>query len=93
MSRTINGVSGGRIFSRLPDIVPREIAGETILVPVRGELARLDRIFVLNSLGEFIWHALDGHATIAEISAAIVDAFEVDADVANDDLIEFVCDL
>ena len=93
MSEVDITISPSAVYSRLPDIVPRNIAGETILVPVRGELARLDRIFALNSLGEHIWQALDGSQTIADISADIAKVFDVDEDTANRDLIEFIADL
>ncbi len=63
------------------------------MVPVRGELALLDRLFVLNGLGEHIWQALDGKRTISEICASIVDAFDVNQKTANRDLIEFVVEL
>ena len=81
------------VYSRQPDIVVRQIAGETLLVPVRGELARLDRIFALNSLGEFIWVALDGKAAIAEVCSSVTAAFDVDESTAREDVIEFVSDL
>lgn len=86
-------LSSSAVYSRLPDIIPRSIAGETILVPVRGELAHLDRIFSLNPLGEFIWQALDGSNSLADISAGIVDNFDVDRETAMRDLVEFVADL
>ena len=55
----------GAVYARTPDIVPRQIAGDTILVAVRGELARLERIFVLNTVGEYVWAVLDGKKTVA----------------------------
>lgn len=81
------------VFARVPDIVPRQIAGDTILVAVRGELARLDRIHVLNSVGEHIWGLLDGRRTAAEIGADVSETFDVDAATALVDVTEFLADL
>ena len=93
MSHPRTTIAPGAVFSPLPDIVPRQIAGDTILVPVRGELARLERIFVLNAVGEHIWGLLDGHLTVAEVCAKVVEAFEVDEATAQRDVMEFLADL
>lgn len=81
------------VFNRQADIVPRVIAGETILVPVRGELARLQQIFVLNPVGEHIWHRLDGDQAFEAILQSVVDAFEIEADAARSDLLDFLAEL
>ncbi len=81
------------VFSRQPDIVPRDIAGETILVPVRGELAQLKQIFVLNPVGEHIWHRLDGCHGIEAILESVVEVFEIEAADARSDLLDFLAEL
>lgn len=43
-----------------PDVVFRTVAGERLLVPVRGEGARRRRLFTLNPLGAVIWERLGG---------------------------------
>lgn len=93
MSATLGGIAESRIFSRLPDIVPRQIAGETILVPVRGELARLQQLFVLDEVGEHIWNLIDGARGTESLLSAVVKTFEVDVDTAREDLVEFLSDL
>jgi hypothetical protein len=79
--------------SPAPDIARREIAGETILVPVAGELARLQEIFVLDEVADHIWQQLDGATPIDGIVASITATFEVDAATARRDLLAFVRDL
>jgi hypothetical protein len=81
------------VFSRQPDIVPRDIAGETILVPVRGELAQLKQIFVLNPVGEHIWHRLDGDQGFEAILQSVVEAFDIEAADARSDLLDFLAEL
>ncbi len=76
---------------RLDDrLVSRTIVGETILVPIRGKLADLQRIFALDPVAEFIWKKLDGTKTLSEIRDEVVTAFQVDFEQAGEDLLEFV---
>ena len=81
------------VFRPQPDIMPREIAGETILVPVRGELAQMRQIFVLNPVAEYIWKNLDGERSAALILSGIVESFAVDEDTARTDMLEFLAEL
>jgi hypothetical protein len=71
----------------------REIAGETILVPVAGELARLQEFFVLDEVADFIWQRLDGKTSVDQLVAAVTSEFEVDPEVARSDLVAFVAEL
>ncbi len=77
-------------FRRRDDIVARQIAGETILVPIRGELAQLHRVFVLDNVSEHIWSFLDGQHELSAIADSIVRQFEVDLPTAEADLNEFL---
>lgn len=79
--------------ARAPSVVAREIAGETFLVPVCGNLADLQRVFVLNRVGGFIWERLDGAAAPEEIAAAVAERFEVDVETAAADVARLVADL
>ncbi len=79
-----------RVLSPKEALVAREIAGEVILVPVRGKLAQLKRIFVLNPVGAHIWGQLDGERDLETIHRGIVEAFEVTDEEAEADLFEFV---
>jgi hypothetical protein len=88
-----NSVPPSAIYSRQADIVPRLIAGDTILVPVRGELARLDRIFVLNAVGEHIWTMLTGEHDVNTITASVVETFEIDRPTAARDVCDFLAEL
>ena len=74
-------------------IVSRSIAGETILVPIRGNLADMEKIFSLEQVGEFIWQQLDGEQPLSEICDRVVDRFDVERDVAEADLQAFISEL
>lgn len=93
MAQPNASLSRTSIYARAPDVVPRRIAGETILVPIRGEMARLQALFVLNAVGEEIWNLLDGRRTVADVCAEIARTFEADEATVFEDLEEFLADL
>jgi hypothetical protein len=68
----------------------RKIAGQFLLVPIRHKREDVDSIFTANEVGGRIWELIDGERSLSEILAAIVEEFEVGAEEAERDLIEFV---
>jgi hypothetical protein len=78
---------------RLHDVILREIAGEVFLVPIRGRLADLQELFVLNSVGEWIWERLDGTQSADALAGGLAAAFEVTAEEARADVDGFVREL
>lgn len=80
-------------FRSRPELVTREIVGETLIVPVSGELANLNEIFALNPSGACVWRHLDGAHTAASIRDAMVTEFEVGPDEAWRDLAALLEDL
>jgi hypothetical protein len=75
------------------NIVRRDIADEILLVPIRGELADMQRIFALDETSDFIWQRLDGQRSVEEILTAILEDFDVGADQASADLDTFIQEL
>ncbi|MEM6453614.1 MAG: PqqD family protein [Acidobacteriota bacterium] len=78
------------VFRQSDAVVTRVVADETLLVPVSGELAHLQRIFVLNQLGAFLWQAFDGRTPLGHLVDAVTARFETDPDTARSDLLAFV---
>jgi hypothetical protein len=75
------------------NFVTREIAGETIVVPIRGRTEDLDSIFTLNEQGTLIWNLLDGRTNVNQIVEAISKTYEVTEDEATKDTIDFLTSL
>ena len=71
----------------------RQIAGETILVPIRGNLADLQNLFILEGTGRFIWDNLDGKNSVDRICDAVVASFDVGVERAKADVAEFLLNL
>ena len=79
-----------KIYNKHEDIVFRKIADENILVPIRGRLADMQQLFILNPVAEFIWERLGGWHTLAEIKTEVTDNFDIAKDVAAVDILEFI---
>ncbi|MBU1694433.1 MAG: PqqD family protein [Verrucomicrobia bacterium] len=75
------------------DIVTRRIAGETLLVPIRQHLADLQRIYVLDEVGEAIWGALDGNRDAEQIASLLAEDFDVAGETALADVRAFCREL
>ena len=73
-----------------PNLVSREIAGETIIVPIRGRLGALDSIYTLNEVGVSIWNLIDGRTSVAQIVDTICGDFEVTLEEGRKDTLEFL---
>ena len=87
---SIAAADWSRIYRREKNIVTREIAGETILVPIRGKLADMQNIFTLNTVGAFIWNQLDGTKNLSDVQKLLLDEFDVTKEEADKDLPEFI---
>ena len=72
-------------YRRNPNVVARVIAGETILVPVSGNLADMRRLFSLNETADAIWNMLDSSMTSEDVAKRIVEAYDVPAARAMED--------
>jgi hypothetical protein len=81
------------VYRKKDGVVSRQIAGETILVPIMGSLASMQKIFMLNSVGEFIWARLDGIKSLCRISEEIAVEFGLGNEQALADSQEFLSDL
>ena len=82
------------LYRQSEDIVTRQIAGETMLVPVRGDLAGLENLFVLrNPVAVYIWQRLAVGASLETIRDGLLARFEVGVEQAESDVCEFLAQL
>jgi hypothetical protein len=79
-----------RKFRKKESIANRHIADESFLVPICGQPEDMQKVFILNSLADFIWQHLDGEHTLQQLIHAVGEQFEVDAEQARADTVEFV---
>ena len=72
------------------ELIKRDIAGDTVLVPVGKTVFDSNGLFVLNELGTFIWDLLPKVENAEEICAAILEEYDVTPEVAAQDVAEFL---
>ena len=68
------------------ELVKREIAGDTILVPVGKTVYDSNGLFVLNELGGFLWDRLEKAENEEELLQAVLNEYEVTEETAKKDL-------
>ena len=73
--------------------VTREIAGETLIVPVTGRAMDLESIYVLNPVASRIWDLLRSPTTADRIAAIVAGEFAVTPEHAAGDVAEFLAAL
>lgn len=73
-------------YRKTEQVTARKVAGETLLVPIKGRLADLHRVFTLNAVAEWVWEQLDGRRTAAELCDGLVARFDVPHPTAEADL-------
>jgi len=86
-------VSPGDVYRCCENLVTREIVGETIIVPISGQLADLQQVYSLNTTGGFVWDHLDGSTSLELIHEAVIANFKIGKQEAWTDLAELVADL
>ena len=72
------------------DFIKRDVAGDTVLVPVGKTVLEANGLFVMNELGAFIWDLLPGAETEADICQAVLAEYEVSPEEAARDIAEFM---
>lgn len=80
MSRYVSREIHGRA------VVTRRIAGETILVPVAGDVADLEAVYTLNEVGSFVWDLIDGQRSAQAIAEAVCADYEITLEQAVPDV-------
>lgn len=78
---------------RSDEVVARVIAGETLIIPVRSNVADLGSIYSFNETGTLLWSLLESPRTVAELSLAVAQKYEVEAAIAEQDVTSFVAEL
>ena len=69
-----------------PDFILRQIAGENILVPCGEAAKRLNGLINLNSTAAFIWQNLNDAKDLDELTARVMENFEIDEETARRDV-------
>ena len=82
-----------KIYAKNPDFVHREVAGESILVPIRRQLSDINSLYVLNETGAAVWRRIDGTRSIRAILNELSDEYDVTSEQLEKDITTLIEDL
>ena len=89
--------SGGARYVRAEGIVSRQVAGETILVPVNARSTdastKAADLFVLNESGAMLWGALTEPRGTPDMARILMSEFGIDHATAAHDVEAFLKDM
>lgn len=75
---------------RSRSVVARVVAGETLIVPIRGKVGDLASIYSFNGTGTLIWKLLESPKSVAELAASVASEYQVEPERAERDVASFV---
>jgi len=81
-----------QVFVRSQSVVSRRVAGETLIVPVRGKVGDLASIYSFNETGSLIWQTLESPKPLADLIDAIQQEYAVSHEQAERDVKQFLND-
>lgn len=70
--------------------VSREVDKELILVPLTGNIAKMNEMFTLNETAKLIWENMDKVESEAALTDLITEEFEVSTEIASADVTAFI---
>jgi Coenzyme PQQ synthesis protein D (PqqD) len=78
------------VFARSAAVVTRTIAGETLLIPVRGTVGDLASIYSFNATATTVWEALVEPMRFDEIVKVVMREYNVTEVQATSDVQQFL---
>ena len=70
--------------------VLREIAGEYIIIPTGKTALDFNGLITVNEVGVSLWKMLQDEVTFDDLVQGILDEYDVEEDVAREDIQEFL---
>jgi hypothetical protein len=80
-------------LARNSAIVSREVAGETIVVPICRGVGDLDSVYTFNPVGRNLWSLLEDGRTAEELASWVVSEYQVSAEQALQDVQSYLAEL
>lgn len=72
------------------ELLKRDVAGETILIPLGKTVYDSHGLFALNELGSFLWDRLPTAQSEEELVSAVLAEYEADEETVRGDIGEFL---
>ena len=72
------------------EFVLREIAGDYIIIPTGKMVLDFNGLITVNEVGASLWNMLQEEVTVEDLVKGILEEYEVEEDVAKEDILEFL---
>jgi hypothetical protein len=82
-----------QVFVRSQSVVSRRVAGETLIVPIRGKVGDLASIYSFNETGSLIWQMLETPRSLNELIDVVEAEYSVEREQAEHDATQFLNDM
>ncbi|MCG8583014.1 MAG: PqqD family protein [Bacteroidales bacterium] len=79
-----------KLYIKQTGFVEKTVGNETVVVPLVGTVAQMEKVFSLNEIGSFIYNNMNSEKSTGEIIELILNEFEVDKQTAEKDLEQFL---
>ncbi len=77
-------------FTKEKDLVTRDVAGEKIIVPIKGHVGDLEGVYTLNEVGAMVWQLIDGRTSVRQLAEAVRNEYDVEDAEAEKDVLDFL---
>lgn len=72
------------------EFVLREIAGDYIIIPTGATVLEFNGLITVNEVGVTLWKMLQEEVSIDQLVQGILAEYEVEEEVAREDILEFL---
>ena len=79
-----------KLYKKQTGFVEKTVGNETVIIPIVGTVAQMEKVFSLNEIGSFIYNNLTSEKSAGEIIRLIINEFEIDEQTAEKDLEQFL---
>jgi uncharacterized protein YpiB (UPF0302 family) len=81
------------VFQLKSDFASQKVGTEIVLVPLKNNIAQMNKLYTLNEVACFIWENISENSTKEDIIQKITDSFDTNNKDAATDLDQFLEDL
>ncbi|WP_346863891.1 PqqD family protein [uncultured Draconibacterium sp.] len=82
-----------KIYKKDENIISRNIAGKTVLIPIQKTKENHQDIYHLNEVSSFIWELINNENSVWDLLKRVENEFSIDNKTAKIDLVDFLNDL
>ena len=79
-----------KIYKLKSRFASKATGNEMVIVPLIGHVSKMNQLFTLNETGRFIWEKIEENASPESIAHAMMQEFDVNADLAKKDVEDFL---